>query len=102
MSVPLKPELLAQLEAFFNTCMINPSLLNQPEYSFIKTFIEFFGGRIPKTNQQSSNESSKKSEDANASKEPEPESKPEPESEESDIDLDMSGVIGKSLFKIVS
>ncbi|XP_050576908.1 putative protein FAM10A4 [Bombus affinis] len=94
MSVPLKPELLAQLEAFFNICMINPSLLNQPEYSFIKTFIEFFGGRIPKTNQQSSNESPiKKSEDANASKEPEPEPKPEPESEESDIDLDMSGVI---------
>ncbi|KAK1121854.1 hypothetical protein K0M31_010164 [Melipona bicolor] len=102
MSVPLKPMLLAELEVFLKTCMTNPSLLYQPEYSFIKTFVEYFGGRIP--NQQSSESPTKKSEDTSAFKkesesepepqsEPEPEPEPEPESEESDLELDLTAVI---------
>lgn len=91
--------LLAQLEVFLKTCMTNSSLLYQPEYAFIKTFVEYFGGKIP--NQQSSNESpTKKSEDTSAFKkesesEPdqEPEPEPEPESEESDLELDLTAVI---------
>ncbi|XP_043584161.1 putative protein FAM10A4 [Bombus pyrosoma] len=89
MSFPITPEFITQLGSVVNSCILNPSLLYQPDYSFLKSLIEFYGGRIPEINQKSSNESpSKKPEDANASEEPEPE--PEPES---DIDLDMSGVI---------
>lgn len=93
MSPALKPDVQKEMESFFHVCMANPSILNQPEYSTVKTFIEFFGGQIPKVNQQENNESpSKQSEDANISKEPEPQSEPESE-EESDLELDMSAVI---------
>lgn len=98
MSPALKPDVQKEMESFFHVCMANPSILNQPEYSTVKTFIEFFGGQIPKVNQQENNESpSKKSEDANISKESEPQSEPESE-EESDLELDMSAVIGNIIY----
>ncbi|XP_012146748.1 putative protein FAM10A4 isoform X2 [Megachile rotundata] len=100
MSLPLTPEHLAQLKLFIDLCMTRPTMLNQPELSFVKTFIEHFGGKVPKDESPS-----QKSESANVSKEPEtkpqpepkvepePEPEPEEESEESDLELDMTGVI---------
>ncbi|XP_017875211.1 putative protein FAM10A4 isoform X2 [Ceratina calcarata] len=86
MSVPLKPELLTQLKTFIDMCLVNPSVLHQPEFSFIKAFVEHFGGNIPKED-----ESTREKPKETASEKPEPE--PEPESEESDLELDMTGVV---------
>lgn len=96
MSIPFKPEHLAQLKLFIEWCMLNPTVLNRPELSCVKRIIEHFGGKVPK------DESSEKSESENVPKEtpkePEAKSEPEPkpeeeESEESDLELDMTGVI---------
>ena len=100
MSIPLKPEHLAQLKIFVDLCMVDPTILNRPELSFIKSFVEHFGGKVPKDEP-----SCKKPESANVSKEPEAEAEPGPESEpetaaepgaeseESDLELDTSDVI---------
>ncbi|XP_015431949.1 PREDICTED: hsc70-interacting protein-like [Dufourea novaeangliae] len=87
MSSELKPEYLIQLKTFVDLCIANPAILHQPEFSFIKSFIEHFGGKIPEAKADSSPK--KKPEEPKV-----PEPQPEPESEESDIELDMTGVIG--------
>ncbi|XP_076249060.1 putative protein FAM10A4 [Calliopsis andreniformis] len=83
MSIPIKPEHLAQLKAFIDMCIAVPGILHKPELAFVKSFIEHFGGTVPK-------ETAKPSE---PEPEPEHEPAPEPESEESDLELDMTGVI---------
>ncbi|XP_076227747.1 putative protein FAM10A4 isoform X1 [Nomia melanderi] len=86
MSVPLKPEHLEQLKVFVDMCMKNPEILHQSELSFVKTFIEHFGGQIPEVKKDET-----PSKEPEQPKEPEPEA--EPESEESDLELDMSEVV---------
>lgn len=80
---------LDKLKSFVSMCRKNPSILNAPQLSFVKEFVEELGGKIPSppsrgtTGAKTDNEPSK------------PEVQSEPESEDSDIELDMTGVIGK-------
>ncbi|KOC66161.1 Hsc70-interacting protein [Habropoda laboriosa] len=109
MSVPLEPQHIEVLKTFVDLCIKTPAILHQPEFSFVKEFIEHFGGNIPKAKIDES--PSKEPKDANVPKESKPEPKPIPkeepkeeakaepepeagaESEESDLELDMTGVI---------
>lgn len=95
MSLPnINAEHLAQLKMFFDMCMENPTLLNLESLSFVKTFIEHFGGKVPK-GKPDEPQSKKPAEEPQAEEETskESEAQVESESEESDLELDMTGVI---------
>ncbi|XP_046826656.1 putative protein FAM10A4 [Vespa crabro] len=84
MSVPnLSLEHLAEVKAFVELCKLDPSILCKPEFAFVKSLIEHFGGKVEISETKS--ETKCKTEET--------ESKPQVESEESDLELDMTGVI---------
>lgn len=90
-------KVLVQLKFFALQWMHNPSLLHDPQLSFVRELIEHFGGKIPEAEANGSSDSKTESE----SKPAEPQSEPEPvseESEESDLELDMTGVIGSYIY----
>lgn len=89
MSVPTNIKDLTQMKIFFDFCKIDPSILNQPNLAFIKSFIEHFGGKIPEQKPGDSAES--KNETETKVEEPKPEV--EVLSDENDLELDMTGVI---------
>lgn len=96
MSVHLKPEDLAQMKNVINMFMACPQLLHKPELSFVKLFIEHFGGKVPTPEKSETKNVSKESESGpkpEPKSQPEPQSKTEIESDESDLELDMTGVI---------
>lgn len=82
---------LAQLELFMKTSMANPNVLHMPNLSFVKTFIEHFGGKLPEYVPDKPT-APKESQPEEAPKEPEAQPESE-EEEESDLELDMTGVI---------
>lgn len=47
MACPINEDELKKLKSFVEVCAANPFLLNLPQLSFFKTFIEKLGGRIP-------------------------------------------------------
>ncbi|XP_043674846.1 putative protein FAM10A4 [Vespula pensylvanica] len=84
MSVPnLSLEHLAEVKAFVELCKLDPSILCKPEFAFVKSLIEHFGGKVEVAKSKSETEC----------KIEETETKPQIESEESDLELDMTGVI---------
>ncbi|KAL2743618.1 FAM10A4 [Vespula maculifrons] len=84
MSVPnLSLEHLAEVKAFVELCKLDPSILCKPEFAFVKSLIEHFGGKVEVAKSKSETEC----------KIEETETKSEIESEESDLELDMTGVI---------
>ncbi|KAK2582689.1 hypothetical protein KPH14_004963 [Odynerus spinipes] len=90
MSVPtINQDHFAQLKGFIELCKINPTILHQPDLAFVKSFIEYFGGKIPA--QKADDTTQPKSENECKTEETEPEA--EVQSEESDLELDMTGVI---------
>jgi len=77
--------------------MNNPSLLHDPQLSFIKDLIEHYGGKVPEAKSNGTTDTKTEFE----SKPAEPQSESEPasdESEESDLELDMTGVIGLYIY----
>jgi suppressor of tumorigenicity protein 13 len=86
MSSPLSNEAITQLKFFIELCKSQPSVLNNPQLSFFKDFIEKLGGKVPQPEKE--DEDTKESFDKDTKSEPQ-----EPESEESDVELDMTGVI---------
>lgn len=77
--------------------MNNPSLLHNPQLSFIKDLIEHYGGKVPeaKSNGTADTKTEFESKPAEPQSGSEPASEPaSDESEESDLELDMTGVIG--------
>ncbi|XP_012279924.1 putative protein FAM10A4 [Orussus abietinus] len=95
MSIPVPEKLQADLRAYTQKCMEDPSILYHPNLAELKELIEHFGGKIPPKESEESDRS--KSESApttsDTGMEQETEVQPESESEESDIELDMTGVI---------
>lgn len=89
MSVPKIPEDLTQLKAFLEYFKFDPYWLHQPNFAFIKSFIEHFGGKIPEYKPSDSAESKNETE----TKAEEPKFEAEVLSDESDLELDMTGVI---------
>ena len=87
MSLPINTEYLIQLRSFIELCNKQPSIINNPELSFFKNFIEKLGGKVPKSDKD--DEDTSESFDRESRFET-----PDPESEESDLELDMTGVIG--------
>lgn len=49
MSCPVNSEELYKLKIFFDECSKKPHLLNMPQLSFIKDFVEKLGGKVPRT-----------------------------------------------------
>ncbi len=47
MACPINEEELKKLKIFVDVCSANPVLLNLPQLSFFKTFIEKMGGTVP-------------------------------------------------------
>lgn len=102
MTLPFSKDKLGPLTVFLNLCKQNPSILHSPDLSFVKSFIEHFGGTVPKTDPAADQKPTYEEQAQNKpkAKEPEPEPEPEVESEESDMELDMTGVIGSFLFYV--
>lgn len=100
MSVPLKPKLLAKLKTCIDMCLANPAILHEPEFSFMKEFIEHFDGNVPKATNEKETTSHEKPKETMTSEKPKEtmasekvESESDSESEESDLELDMTGVV---------
>lgn len=49
MACPINEEELKKLKIFVDVCSANPVLLNLPQLSFFKTFIEKMGGKVPQS-----------------------------------------------------
>jgi len=96
MACPINEEELKKLKIFVDVCSANPVLLNLPQLSFFKTFIEKMGGTVP-------SESSFRqpgpppTTTADADSEPDSFSESEPEKveseAESDVDIDREGCV---------
>lgn len=87
----MEKENIAALKRFVDICTAHPHLLHLPDLTFIKDFIEHFGGVIPEADNTetpttkmptNSDTSGPKSADVL-----------EPESDESEVEFDMTGVI---------
>lgn len=50
MACPVNEDELKKLKSFIDVCAANPVLLNLPQLSFFKAFIEKMGGTIPNPN----------------------------------------------------
>ncbi|KOC66160.1 Hsc70-interacting protein 2 [Habropoda laboriosa] len=74
MSVTLEPQHIEVLKTFVDLCIKTPTILQQPELSFIREFIERFGGKLSKAKTDES--PCKKPKSANVLKESKPEPKP--------------------------
>ncbi|XP_034951976.1 putative protein FAM10A4 [Chelonus insularis] len=90
MSTSYEEEKLSVLREFFEKSMKNPEMLNSPQLSFVKEFIEHFGGHIPEKRPKTTPKAETKP-DPEVESEKSVES--EPESEESELELDNTGVI---------
>lgn len=96
MSVLPNAQDLVQLKNFIKLCTSQPSILQQPDFAFVREFIENFGGSVPKDNGDPSDnreKTTKKPPEYNTK--PTPGTEPKLEEEDSDLELDMTGVIGK-------
>ncbi|KAK0165064.1 hypothetical protein PV328_003619 [Microctonus aethiopoides] len=91
MSLPINKEQLAPLKVFTDLCMKNPQLLHLPDLTFVKEFIENFGGTVPKTKEDETPKTKIPTEPT--TNEPENLDNSDPESDESDLELDMTGVV---------
>jgi len=94
MACPVSDEELNKLKMFVEVCSRNPVILNVPQLSFFKEFIEKMGGKIPNvepTFKQPEPQPSK----VEADSEPDSfsESEPEKSEPESDIDIDREGCV---------
>ncbi|XP_055913830.1 hsc70-interacting protein 1-like [Eupeodes corollae] len=47
MDLPLSPDDLKKLKTFVDLCSASPQILNMPQLSFVKEFVEKFGGKVP-------------------------------------------------------
>lgn len=83
---------------FLNTLKSNPSLLYTPDFECLKSFVEYFGGKIPPAAKPQATDPTADEPEGKKSK-PEPEVESE-ESEESDLELDMTGVLGNPIIFI--
>ncbi|XP_012263192.2 putative protein FAM10A4 isoform X2 [Athalia rosae] len=91
MACPISKEHLIQLKVFTDLCIANPSILLLPDLSFMKSFIEHFGGNVSENKSSDSTSYSKfKPQPAEPNI---PTSESQPESDDSDIELDMEGVV---------
>lgn len=88
----LPPESLAQLKTFLSLVKKSPQILNSPQLSFFKEFIESYGGVVP----PSENVESENKRNTAEEKKSDPVIEISSEEEiESDVELDNTGVIGK-------
>lgn len=94
MSLPINKEQLAPLKVFTDLCMKNPQLLHLPDLTFVKEFIENFGGTVPKTKEDETPKTKIPTEPT--TNEPENLDNSDPESDESDLELDLTGVVGNN------
>lgn len=99
MGLPLSPDDLKKLKVFVDFCSANPQILNMPQLSFVKDFVEKLGGKVPEgefkfpggcpfgggaAKQDPPKDEPKKEEPIDEEMESEP---------ESELELDMDGVI---------
>lgn len=94
MDLPIPDNALKQLKVFVQLLQKNPEILNKPDLSFFKDFIESLGGKVPPAPKSSEPKATDKS-GPKFSEEPTKPEEPEIESEESDVELDNTGVIGE-------
>ena len=90
MACPLSNEEINKLKFFISYCARDPSLLNLPQLSFFKSFVEQLGGKVPATETKPSAHAKADAKAPTASAEPEEVIE---ESEESDVELDNEGVV---------
>ncbi|XP_019561715.3 hsc70-interacting protein 1 [Aedes albopictus] len=92
MACPIDPAELKKLKIFVDLCAAQPQLLNLPQLSFFKSFIEKLGGKVPE-GQPEFGGAQPKPEEAKKEQEKEPEEKKEESDPESDVELDMEGCV---------
>jgi len=98
MACPINEDELKKLKSFVDVCSANPVLLNLPQLSFFKAFIEKMGGTVPsETSFRQPGPPPKTTPEADSEpdsfSESEPEAKIESETEESDVDIDREGCV---------
>lgn len=96
MACPVNEDELKKLKSFIDVCAANPVLLNLPQLSFFKSFIEKMGGTIPNPN-SSFNQPGPPPTAADVDSEPDSFSESEAEKvesdPESDVDIDRDGCV---------
>lgn len=90
MACPIDPAELKKLKIFVDLCSAQPQLLNLPQLSFFKSFIEKLGGKIPEGSPDFGGAHFKTEGESKKEKEPEKKEDSEPES---DVELDTEGCV---------
>ncbi|GAB0099323.1 Hsc70-interacting protein 1 [Sergentomyia squamirostris] len=97
MACPIGPEEIKKLKMFIGFCSQKPEILNMPQLSFFKEFIEQMGGKIPEGMPSFGEEAPPKAEEKpkfTAAPESPPPMEEEVESDqESDVELDREGCV---------
>lgn len=52
MACPIGPEEISKLKMFIGFCSEKPEILNLPQLSFLREFIEKLGGKVPAAEQK--------------------------------------------------
>lgn len=58
MSCPIGPDEINKLNLFIGFCSQKPDILNLPQLSFFKDFVEQLGGKVPPSAESNSQEKS--------------------------------------------
>lgn len=99
MGLPLSPEDLKKLKVFVDLCSGAPQILNMPQLSFVKDFVEKLGGKVPEGDFKIPGECPFGGDVPKAEPSQEENKKDDPVDEEmesdqeSELELDMDGVI---------